>query len=101
MNNLTKDILILILVFVVLEATLVLVFFMYLSEGGKCVQNPLVYGVRKISQENDYPFVCSCPLKQGSILMITQDNITVQSYIGNNIPDNDTTIIDKLNELIK
>jgi hypothetical protein len=48
------------------------------SEAGKCLQNPLVYGTKKISEANNGELVCTCSMagRQG-YMVATKDNLTI------------------------
>lgn len=74
MDKKIKEIAFWMLLFATLILTLLVAYFIY-SSAGECVQNPLVYGVKKYNNNiNDFYCVCSTPTSNRPIF-ITKEGI--------------------------
>lgn len=62
MNQKTRDILNILSVIVLLIFSIILVFFVIAiySKGARCMANPLVYGSKILSEQNNAEFTCEC-----------------------------------------
>lgn len=73
----TKDIVFWSLVLTILILCIYVIYFLK-SEGGQCLNSPLVYGVNQYKSSNG-EFTCSCSSPfSNQILTVTKDNLSLQ-----------------------
>jgi len=51
-----------------------------LTQGSKCMQSPLVYGVKKMQESNDVPFTCTCSLQApiSPVITVTAEGLEIE-----------------------
>lgn len=76
----TRDILTHVLVGCLIFCFLALAYVWYevKGDGGQCLQNPLIYGVKILEKQNQNMVTCSCTApNRGGGLLVTAENMTL------------------------
>lgn len=67
----------------ILLATSIIFVKMLRDERTMCLKEPLVYGVKQIQENSEYPFICECSLlgKRSNKLIVTKDGQRIDEFI--------------------
>lgn len=64
---------------------IIIILFIYIvwftkTEGYKCLNSPLVYGVAHISTPKNQDIICTCSNGGTQMIMVTKDNISLSNF---------------------